>query len=50
MNTKNYCTRCRKPAVKQTVRGKDGGRNEGWYCQKHWDEGVAIENEAMYGN
>ena len=50
------CTQCGKKASRQTVKGKSnqdsGGNpvNDGWYCGNCWDEGVKMENEAMYGN
>ena len=50
------CSGCEKIATKQTERGKDsqkaGGlpQNDGWYCEDCWNEGVEIENEAMYGD
>lgn len=50
------CTWCGLTAIRQTTRGehnqKTGGlpQNDGWFCQKCWDEGNEIEKEAMYGN
>lgn len=49
------CTWCGKKATRQTVKGKDneeaGGLpvNDGWFCDKCWDKGLKIEEEAMYG-
>lgn len=50
------CTWCGNPACKQTVKGKHNEeakglpQNDGWFCQKCWDKGTEIENEAMYGD
>ena len=49
------CTCCNKKATKQTENGKDNEKNgclpinDGWYCNKCWEEGVKIEEDAMYG-
>ena len=49
------CTQCVKPATKQTANGKyqeEIGalpQNFGWYCDKCMEEGIKMEQEAMYG-
>lgn len=53
---KEICTKCGSRATRQTAKGaenqKSGGlpQNNGWYCNKCYQEGLAIEHEAMYGN
>ena len=52
---KPKCNRCNRPATIQTANGKYQEsigalpQNFGWYCQKCFNEGLKIENEAMYG-
>ncbi len=52
---KEKCTRCDKPATTQTEQGKGNEKlgglpvNNGYYCSKCYQEGLDIENEAMYG-
>ncbi len=47
---------CGKLATRQTVRGEEAESanhhpaNFGYYCDKCFDEGLALEHEAMYGN
>lgn len=49
------CTRCGKPATRQTTKGKyaeEHGhlpQNHGYYCDACWEEGMELEREAMYG-
>ena len=51
---KKKCIRCGKKATRQTANGKyqeEIGalpQNYGWFCDKCYEEGQAIENEAMY--
>ncbi len=51
---KHICSRCRQSIARnQTVRGKENEKNggleinNGWFCNKCWNEGVSMENEAM---
>ncbi len=47
------CTRCGKPAIIQTEKGKDEEKlgsssiNHGWYYKKCFKKGLEMEREAM---
>lgn len=47
---------CGKPATTQTEKGKDAQKNNhrpvnwGYYCDKCYEEGLKMEEEAMFGN
>jgi hypothetical protein len=53
--SKRKCGACNKIGTVQTAKGEyaeahgDLPQNWSYWCQKHWDEGVELENEAMYG-
>ena len=55
-NMKRKCTRCGKKATKQTVKGKQSEerkglpQNHGYFCDKCFEKGLKLEEEAMYGN
>ena len=46
---------CGKIATTQTVQGEDAEkelhlpRNYSWYCDKCYEKGLKLENEAIYG-
>jgi hypothetical protein len=52
---KPLCRNCRRWGTMQTAKGKYAQENLhrpvnwGYYCRKHWNEGVELENEAIYG-
>jgi hypothetical protein len=52
---KNPTCSCGKPATIQTTDGKYQEsigalpQNFGWYCKKCFEEGLKLENEAIYG-
>ena len=52
---KNPKCGCGKPATNQTAKGEYNEslgalpQNHGWYCDKCMEEGIKMEEEAMYG-